>query len=621
MATTHRCRGPSSNDVWADRADGRAHRAARPGPTVATARPGPASGTRYEPRPSTWRRAGGAVPYAELHCHSQLQLPRRGLAPRGAGRGGGPPGAGGPGAHRPRRLLRRGALRRGGPGGRPAHRVRRRADPRRPGRSRRGRARSRRASTCWCWPATPRATPGWPGRSSEAQMAGREGGAPLRAGRAGVSLAGRAHWAVLTGCRKGPLPAALAGRARRRPAGRSTAWSRPSGATHVPVELWDHGDPLDGARNDALADLAVRSGRRRGGHQQRALRHPRPPPPGHGPGRGAGPAQPGRDRRLAARRRRRPTCARAPSRPVASPATRRGRARRPSSAGPVPSTCRWWPPTCPPFPCPRRATTRCPACARWSQRGRRRDRYGPRPQPRPPRTVVRARAWRQIDHELAVIEELGLPRLLPDRVGHRASSAQRNDIYCQGRGSAANSAVCYALGITKADAVQLGLLFERFLSPERDGPPDIDLDIESDRREEVIQYVYERYGRHHAAQVANVITYRARSAVRDMAKALGCRRRPAGRLVQAARPAGQRPCGGRRCGAIGSRRRARHPRRGARAGRPRCEHFPRHLGIHSGGMVHLRPAGGRGVPGRVGPHGEPHRAAVGQGRLRGGWAW
>src|SRR6185436_14270600 len=93
--------------------------------------------------------------------------------------------------------------------------------------------------------------------------------------------------------------------------------------------------------------------------------------------------------------------------------------------------------------------------------------------------------------------------------------------FCQGRGSAANSAVCYALGVTKADAVSLGLLFERFLSPERDGPPDIDLDIESDRREEVIQYVYERYGRHHTAQVANVITYRAKSSVRDMAKALG----------------------------------------------------------------------------------------------------
>ena len=69
--------------------------------------------------------------------------------------------------------------------------------------------------------------------------------------------------------------------------------------------------------------------------------------------------------------------------------------------------------------------------------------------------------------------------------------------------------------------MSLGLLFERFLSPERDGPPDIDIDIESDRREEAIQYVYERYGRENAAQVANVITYRAKSAVRDMAKALG----------------------------------------------------------------------------------------------------
>src|SRR5439155_15671966 len=76
-------------------------------------------------------------------------------------------------------------------------------------------------------------------------------------------------------------------------------------------------------------------------------------------------------------------------------------------------------------------------------------------------------------------------------------------------------------GITRVDAVQHKLLFERFLSPERDGPPDIDVDIESDRREEVIQHVYQKYGRHHTAQVANVISYRPRSAVRDMAKAFG----------------------------------------------------------------------------------------------------
>ena len=81
--------------------------------------------------------------------------------------------------------------------------------------------------------------------------------------------------------------------------------------------------------------------------------------------------------------------------------------------------------------------------------------------------------------------------------------------------------MCYALGITAVDAVRYQLLFERFLAPERDGPPDIDIDIESDRREEVIQYVYERYGREYAAQVANVNTFRPRMAVRDMAKALG----------------------------------------------------------------------------------------------------
>ncbi|MBN9620485.1 MAG: error-prone DNA polymerase, partial [Actinobacteria bacterium] len=94
-------------------------------------------------------------------------------------------------------------------------------------------------------------------------------------------------------------------------------------------------------------------------------------------------------------------------------------------------------------------------------------------------------------------------------------------ILARGGGSAANSVVCYVLGVTAVDPIRYGLLFERFLSAERDGPPDIDIDIESGRREEVIQYVYAKHGREHAAQVANVITYRARSAVRDVAKALG----------------------------------------------------------------------------------------------------
>jgi len=98
---------------------------------------------------------------------------------------------------------------------------------------------------------------------------------------------------------------------------------------------------------------------------------------------------------------------------------------------------------------------------------------------------------------------------------------RQQQILCQGRGSAANSAVCYCLGITAIDPVRMGLLFERFLSRERAEPPDIDLDIEHQRREEVIQWVYERYGRRHAAMVANFIRYRARSAVRDVGKALG----------------------------------------------------------------------------------------------------
>ena len=119
-----------------------------------------------------------------------------------------------------------------------------------------------------------------------------------------------------------------------------------------------------------------------------------------------------------------------------------------------------------------------------------------------------------------MIEQLGFPGYFLV-VWDIVRFCRERGIFCQGRGSAANSAVCYALGVTNADAVKLGLLFERFLSPERDGPPDIDIDIESDRREEAIQYVYERHGREYAAQVANVITYRARSAVRDMAKALG----------------------------------------------------------------------------------------------------
>ncbi|WP_330252378.1 error-prone DNA polymerase [Nocardia sp. NBC_00565] len=140
------------------------------------------------------------------------------------------------------------------------------------------------------------------------------------------------------------------------------------------------------------------------------------------------------------------------------------------------------------------------------------ERYGP--------PAGNPEAYRQIEHELAIIDQMKFPGYF--LVVHDiVSFCKDNDILCQGRGSAANSAVCYAIGITNVDPVAAELLFERFLAPERDGPPDIDIDIESDRREEAIQHVYTKYGRTHAAQVANVITYRGKSAVRDAARALG----------------------------------------------------------------------------------------------------
>ena len=99
--------------------------------------------------------------------------------------------------------------------------------------------------------------------------------------------------------------------------------------------------------------------------------------------------------------------------------------------------------------------------------------------------------------------------------------ARSQDIYCQIRGSGADSAVCRCIGLTRVDPIRLNLPFERFLSEERGRPPDIDIDFEAERREEVIQYCYRRYGRERAAMVANVITYRARSVLRDVVKTFG----------------------------------------------------------------------------------------------------
>lgn len=183
-------------------------------------------------------------------------------------------------------------------------------------------------------------------------------------------------------------------------------------------------------------------------------------------------------------------------------------------------------------------------------------RYATRPH------AIREAAREQITYELQVVEELGFPGYFLI-VWDIVDFCRRENILCQGRGSAANSAVCFSLGITNAEPISSGLLFERFLSADRDGPPDIDIDIEATRREEVIQYVYRTYGRDNAAQVANVITYRTRGATRDAARALGY---PQGSADAWAKGLAEVPGDVEKLAA-------------------QLKGQPRHLGIHSGGMV------------------------------------
>ncbi len=187
-------------------------------------------------------------------------------------------------------------------------------------------------------------------------------------------------------------------------------------------------------------------------------------------------------------------------------------------------------------------------------------------------------ARRRLDHELAVIELLGFPGFFLV-VWDMVNFARGQDIYCQIRGSGADSAVCRCLGLTRVDPIRLGLPFERFLSEERGRPPDIDVDFEAERREEVIQYCYRRYGRERAAMVANVITYRARSVLQDVGKAFGLTQAQVNGLTKY----------------LDTGKPANIP---ALVDLPhgltadliydaclRLDGFPRHLGIHSGGMV------------------------------------
>lgn len=201
-------------------------------------------------------------------------------------------------------------------------------------------------------------------------------------------------------------------------------------------------------------------------------------------------------------------------------------------------------------------------------------RYGPR------RDAAAAAAWTQLDRELAVISQMGLAGyflIVEDIVAF----ARRENIWCQGRGSAASSVVCYCLGITGVDALRHGLLFERFLHIEK-SDPDIDIDFEASRREAVIQYVYDRYGRDHAAQVANIITYQPRLSVTDAARVLGY---PAADLREMTRRVGHEPPGPE----------ADLPP-DVRDLAAQLHTLPRHLGVHSGGMVVTRQPIGEIMP-------------------------
>jgi error-prone DNA polymerase len=402
-----------------------------------------------------------------------------------------------------------------------------------------------------------------------AQLRGGEKGRPVYGELAEVAAQLAGHVVVLTGCRKGHVPASLRTEgeaAARRELDRLVALF---GAEHVAVELSHHGDPADDERNDALAVLAAAAGL---------------PTVATNNVHYATPARRRLATALAAVRARRSLDEIDGWLPAAGAAHLRSgsemAARFADFPGAVARAARLGDelafdlqlvaPKLPDYPVPAGWTE-----MQWLRKltlDGARGRYGP--------PAGHPKAYAQIEHELKMIEELKFPGYFLV-VYDIATFCRENRIYCQGRGSAANSAVCFALGITNVDPVDHELLFERFLAPERDGPPDIDVDIESDRREEVIQHVYEKYGREHTAQVANVISYRPRSAVRDIAKAFGF-------------SPGQQDAWSKqidRWGSVATIDVEDIPEQviayanELAGGLGRWAAFPRHLGIHSGGMV------------------------------------
>lgn len=343
---------------------------------------------------------------------------------------------------------------------------------------------------------------------TDAQLRGDEKGRPVY-DLEELAARGRGHWLVLTGCRKGSVRQGLAAAGSAAAAYELDRLTALFGHDHVVVELTDHGYAGDGETNDALAGLARVHGL---------------PVVATNNVHYAAPTDHRLASAMAAIRARRsladmdgwlPAWGAAGLRSGAEMATRFARypgavARSVELADQLAFDLQKATPRLPKKGIPAGHTA-----STWlrvlTERGFATYYRG---------TPHEAEARRRVDHELEVIERkdfAGYFVIVHDIVAF----ARSQGILCQGRGSAASSAVCYALGITAIDSVYYKLPFERFISAHRDEEPDIDVDFDSDRREEVIQWVYERYGRHNAAQVANVISYRPKMAVRDAAKALG----------------------------------------------------------------------------------------------------
>ncbi|MGX1694273.1 error-prone DNA polymerase [Microbacterium keratanolyticum] len=341
------------------------------------------------------------------------------------------------------------------------------------------------------------------GAITRAQLRGAEKGRPVY-DLDDLAAAADGHWTILTGCRKGSVRQGLQQGDAATPLRRLVDVF---GADQIAVELMDHGNPLDTRHNDTLAGLA---------------RELRLPVVATNNVHYASPAQTRLAEAVAAVRARRSMDDLDGWLPVHGTAHLRSGQEMTSRFARYPGAIA--------------QTLRIAAdCAFSLRKVRPALPQVELPEGQTPMGHLRALVWQavptvyprlddegraRIERELRVIEEKDFPGyflIVHDIV----AEARRRGILCQGRGSAAASAVCYLLGITAIDPIRYRLPFERFLATTREEEPDIDVDFDSRRREEIIQWVYGRYGRERAAQVANVIQYRPKNAVRDMARALG----------------------------------------------------------------------------------------------------